>query len=394
MKRTFPVELILIKLGVSMKKKFMILFFLIQICTYPIKMTAQSQVQIDLEILQDLSQLDLTAFINFGKGNFDAVSIPLVLQITMEYPENDEVALSGNVFWNSPDGNKNGQIISFESHPFSGVKVVSNQEFNKKIIFLAPHTNQTLMDENVKRGKPSGKYTINLSLRDINNGEVVTTSKVIEITNPTQTFFIQSPVMLSQNDVGGVTAIWDAVEGAKYYKILANVRRSKNQSLEEALNSSNPLINNKNVGLVTSKNLVEILDRQWLPGQEVVLRVAALVPSTNGEKEIYSSNIIDFYLTSNNTEEGQELTKNFGDLMNNVLDDLRENFNEDDESMNFQNVNGAQLLKMIESGQLTFSNIVITDETGRVVTYDELNNLLKYLRTNPGALINFSYQSN
>jgi len=81
-------------------------------------------------------------------------------------------------------------------------------------------------------------------------------------------------------------------------------------------------------------------------------------------------------------------------LMNNVLDDLRENFNEDDESMNFQNVNGAQLLKMIESGQLTFSNIVITDETGRVVTYDELNNLLKYLRTNPGALINFSYQSN
>jgi len=61
-------------------------------------MTAQSQVQIDLEILQDLSQLDLTAFINFGKGNFDAVSIPLVLQITMEYPENDEVALSGNVF--------------------------------------------------------------------------------------------------------------------------------------------------------------------------------------------------------------------------------------------------------------------------------------------------------
>jgi hypothetical protein len=377
-----------------MKKKFIFLFFLIEVCFYSIKTEAQSQVQIDLEILQDISQLDLTAFINFGKGNFDAVSIPLVLQITMDYPSNDEVVLSGNVFWNSPDGNKNGQIIGFESHPFKDVKVVTNQEFNKKIIFLAPQINNDLMDENVKRGKPSGKYTVNLSLRDVNNGEVATTSEVIEITNPTQTFFIQSPQMLSQNDIGGVTAIWDAVEGAKYYKVLANVRSSKKQSLEEALNSANPLIDNKNVGLVTSVNLAEILNRQWLPGQEVVLRVAAVVPATNGEKEINSANIVDFYLTSSNSDEEQQLTHNFGDLMNNVINDLRENFDQNDENMNLQNVTGTQLLNMIESGQLNFSNIVITDEEGRIVTYDELNNLLNYLRANPGALINFSYQSN
>lgn len=377
-----------------MKKIKLLIIFLIQFFLYNFEIKAQNQVQIELEILQDISQMDLTVFLNFGKGNFDALNIPLVLQITMDYPEDDEMILSGNVQWNSPDGKKNGQLIAFSSHPFKGIKILTNKEFNQKIIFQAPDLNDDLIEENTKRGKPSGKYTINLTLLDTKTNQTASTTKIIEITNPTQTFYIQSPSPLSSNDIGSVIAMWDAVIGAKYYKILANVRSSKKISLEEALNSANPLINNKNVGLNTSVNLADLLDRQWLPGQEIVFRVAAVIPSTSGDTEINSANIVNFFITSSDSYEGETISKNFSDVLNNVINDLKGNFDEEDENLNMQNVTGKQLLDMIEKGQLNFSNLIITDESGRIITYDELNNLLNYLRSNPNALISLNYQSN
>jgi len=376
-----------------MKLRSMKIFVLFLLLGSPIVNTAQN-VNIQLEILQDLAQLDLTAFINFGKGNFDALSIPVILQINMDYPSADQVVLSGKVSWKSPDGKYQGELLSFSSHPFSNIKRVNNQEFNKVIKFLSPKINSRLMDENTKRGKPSGTYTIFLTLSDLANGESANTNETIEIKNPSQTFYIQSPIAGSQNDIAGVQAIWDIVEGAKEYKVLANIRKNKIQSLEEALNSGNPIINNKSVGQLTNVNLLSLLDRQWLPGQEIVFRVAAIIPTASGESELNSTNIINFYIISPNSDEDKNLLKNFDNLFNEIVGDLNSNQNLEDENLNQNLILAKRLLEMIESGQLDFNNAQITDENGNVFSVNELNLILDYLRRNPNALLNINYQSN
>lgn len=363
---------------------------LILLLIFPLNSQAQS-VNINLEILRDLAQLDLTAFINFGKGNFDALSVPVILQISMDYPAGHQMILSGKVNWKSPDGKLVGELISFSSHQFTGVKLVNNQEFNKKIIFNSPVVNDNLIEENTKRGKPSGTYTINLLLTDQNTGETASAVETIEITNPTQTFYIQSPAPLSQNDIGGVIASWDFVDGAKEYRVLVNVRKNKNQSLEEALNFGTPLINNKSVGLQTSVNLGNLLDRQWLPGQEIVLRVAAVVPSPSGDQEINSTNIVNFFIASQNSEENEAMNKNFDEVFNNFVQD-NNNYGED---KNNQDVQSAQrILEMIQSGEIDFSTAQITDENGNIFSFNDLNLIIDYLRRNPNALLNISFQSN
>lgn len=376
-----------------MKLRSMKIFVLFLLLGSPIVNTAQN-VNIQLEILQDLAQLDLTAFINFGKGNFDALSIPVILQINMDYPSADQVVLSGKVSWKSPDGKYQGELLSFSSHPFSNIKRVNNQEFNKVIKFLSPKINSRLMDENTKRGKPSGTYTIFLTLSDLANGESANSQETIEIKNPSQTFYIQSPIAGSQNDIAGVQAIWDVVEGAKEYKVLANIRKNKNQSFEEALNSGNPIINNKSVGQLTNVNLLSLLDRQWLPGQEIVFRVAAIIPTASGESELNSTNIINFYIISPNSDEDKNLLKNFDNLFNEIVGDLNSNQNLEDENLNQNLILAKRLLEMIESGQLDFNNAQITDENGNVFSVNELNLILDYLRRNPNALLNINYQSN
>jgi len=376
-----------------MKLRSMKIFVLFLLLGSPIVNTAQN-VNIQLEILQDLAQLDLTAFINFGKGNFDALSIPVILQINMDYPSADQVVLSGKVSWKSPDGKYQGELLSFSSHPFSNIKRVNNQEFNKVIKFLSPKINSRLMDENTKRGKPSGTYTIFLTLSDLANGESANSQETIEIKNPSQTFYIQSPMAGSQNDIAGVQAIWDVVEGAKEYKVLANIRKNKNQSFEEALNSGNPIINNKSVGQLTNVNLLSLLDRQWLPGQEIVFRVAAIIPTASGESELNSTNIINFYIISPNSDEDKNLLKNFDNLFNEIVGDLNSNQNLEDENLNQNLILAKRLLEMIESGQLDFNNAQITDENGNVFSVNELNLILDYLRRNPNALLNINYQSN
>lgn len=376
-----------------MKLRSMKIFVLFLLLGSPIVNTAQN-VNIQLEILQDLAQLDLTAFINFGKGNFDALSIPVILQINMDYPSADQVVLSGKVSWKSPDGKYQGELLSFSSHPFSNIKRVNNQEFNKVIKFLSPKINSRLMDENTKRGKPSGTYTIFLTLSDLANGESANSQETIEIKNPSQTFYIQSPIAGSQNDIAGVQAIWDIVEGAKEYKVLANIRKNKNQSFEEALNSGNPIINNKSVGQLTNVNLLSLLDRQWLPGQEIVFRVAAIIPTASGESELNSTNIINFYIISPNSDEDKNLLKNFDNLFNEIVGDLNSNQNLEDENLNQNLILAKRLLEMIESGQLDFNNAQITDENGNVFSVNELNLILDYLRRNPNALLNINYQSN
>ena len=62
----------------------------------------------------------------------------------------------------------------------------------------------------------------------------------------------------------------------------SNYKKSKycpdgSSSAEAALKSANPLIDNREVGDVTSVDLRTILDRQWLGGQKVVFSVTAII---------------------------------------------------------------------------------------------------------------------
>ena len=61
-------------------------------------------------------------------------------------------------------------------------------------------------------------------------------------------------------------------------KFLASIVPDGSSSAEAALKGSNPLIDNREVGDVTSIDLRSILNREWLGGQKVVFSVTAIIP--------------------------------------------------------------------------------------------------------------------
>jgi hypothetical protein len=126
--------------------------------------------------------------------------------------------------------------------------------------------------------------------------QLAQTSKDVTFANPSQTLSIITPEANSIQSVGSVIARWSSLNGVQKYKIKLNLRTSPSQSLEEALQSGTPLINNKEVaGTVTNADLRSLLEREWLPGQELVLQVAAVVGGLGGGNDL-KSEIINFQI--------------------------------------------------------------------------------------------------
>jgi len=202
-----------------------------------------------------------------------------------------------------------------------------------------------------------------------NDNQLATDTEYYEFSNPAQTLSLNSPLPGATENIGGVLAQWTELEGVQYYQVLANVRSENTQSLEEALTSGDPLINNVQVGLVTSIDLRTILTREWLPGQEIVIQVSAL-PVGGSNADIIRSNIVNFFLDDPSNPFKNQASNNFRQMLQTITDGL-----------------GSDLLNRLLSGDVLISEISWED-TGLPMTQEEIQALLDYLRQHPENLIN------
>ncbi len=316
---------------------------------------------VDLRV-QNVAEMDFAPFL--FSNNLSGSPRIFAVQIS---PEEGNVKVRGELFWKKDQNSAFEWVITFRTKVFQA-QTFFNTDLGTKIKIGRNQTDSDLIDLNRERGKPTGEYRLDIYLLDENNNELGFDSESYIFENPAQTLSIISPQKNSIENIGGVTAQWDALSGIQYYEVLANVREDANQSLEDALESGEPVINNANVGMMTSVDLRTLLTREWLPGQEIVFRVSAL-PLGGNPNDMIESNIVNFHLDDPSNPTTEMANENIQQLLQSLPDDL-----------------GSELLDRLLSGDVKISEIV-SEETGLPLSPEEIQDLLNYLRQNPDNLI-------
>lgn len=274
-----------------------------------LSLTLKAQNSIRLTVLPGLNTIDFAAF-TFSNNLSGA---PRIFQVDiMTSPPGRKIIVGGSVSWKKDDRSGFVPIVSnFFTLPFSiigGSRTFFNDEIGNIDIKLDQvDANKDIAEEIIKTGKPTGTYKIELYLLDELKNRLSSDDETISFLNPAPTIFILAPQENSSFDVGNVQALWTPVQGAEYYTVRANALQNPSQSPEEALNSGNPLINDKNVGKIESINLSTILDRQWIGGQQIALAVTAFVTGPGGGTSLRSTPVT-FRLTESG--KGSETTIN------------------------------------------------------------------------------------
>lgn len=346
-----------------MKKVFILFSFLILAIT--INTTKAQDITVDLVVFEPLPVIDFAAFAvanNLGGA-------PRIIQISI-LPQGQMVTVEGSIDWKRPESGQYENLFSFESYPFSSRTIFNDDIGNTDIKIKSSSSNKSAADDNIKKGKPTGSYRLSIVVRDA-NGRTVSDQAELNFLNPAQTLTIRTPESGSSQNIGGVLAEWDDVQGVTNFSIRANTRTNINQSLEEALKSGNPIINDKNVGAVTSVNLRDLLDREWLPGQEIVFQVTANISGPGGGTKLYS-NIVNFSFDMGGTG-NQELS----DGLINLFEGLGEE--------------ASEILSLLQNGEINLEDVTITFGDGQVMSLPEFQNLMIYLESNPDAIISVKY---
>jgi len=316
---------------------------------------------IDLQV-GSYSEISFAAFI-FAN---DLSGAPRIFSVTIS-PESGNIKVRGEVYWKKDTESGYEWLLSFRTKTFQAQSFF-NTDLGNTIQLGRGSNDSDLLDENRKRGKPTGSYRIDIYLLNESGSELAFDSETMEFSNPAQTLAILSPQQGSIQNIGGVTAEWTDLTGIEYYQIKANVRTGGNQSLEDALESGDPLIDDAQVGLSTSIDLRTLLSREWLPGQEIVLQVSAL-PTGGSTSDMIQSDIISFYLEDPANPLSNKVSQGFENLL-----------------QSFQNSLGDELLEKLLSGENSITEIE-WDDTGLQLTPEEIQQLLEYLRNNPDNLI-------
>lgn len=339
-----------------MKKIIALLFLSAQLFI----VSAQSY-SIDLQV----ASYSETEFASFIFAN-DLSGAPRIFGITIT-PESGNVKVRGEVFWQKDTEAGYEWLLTFRTKVFSA-GTFFNTDLGNSIQLGSGSTDDDLIQENRKRGKPTGKYRIDVYLLNENGTELSRDTEFLEFSNPAQTLTILSPQQGSTQNIGGVTAEWTDLTGIEYFQVRANDRTEAGQSYEDALESGDPLIDDAQVGLSTSVDLRTLLSREWLPGQEIVLQVSAL-PTGGSPADMIRSDILSFYLEDPANPLSNTVSNDFQDLLQSFQDGL-----------------GSDLLDQLLNGNVTITEIEWGD-TGLKLTPDEIQQLLDYLRQNPNNLI-------
>lgn len=348
-----------------MKKVFFL--FSVLILALSINAIKAQDVSVDLVVFEPLPVIDFAAF---AVAN-NLSGAPRIIQISIS-PQGQTVIVTGQIDWKRPDSGQYELLFSFETYPFTSRTIFNDDIGNTDIKIKSTESNKQATDDNLKKGKPTGSYRLSISVHDADGRFLDSDTEELNFLNPAQTLSIRTPEAGSSQDIGGVLAEWDDVQGVSDYSIRANVRSNINQSFEEALKSGNPIINDKNVGNVTSVNLRELLDREWLPGQEVVFQVTANISGPGGGTKLYS-NIVNFTFDLGGSSGNQELNDGLTNLFQSLGDE------------------GTQILSLLQNGEINLEDVTITFGDGQVMTLPEFQNLMIYLESNPDAVISVKY---
>lgn len=246
---------------------------------------------IDLQIFP-ITEIDLGSLL--VDNNIQGARPYFSVQIT---PAGLNVFVQGEIFWDKKEGRGFQSMFQFQTLPFVSRNFMSNELGTSDLrIEGRPGVNSALTRDLLEKGKPTGSFRFVLKLFSSTGTYLNQSTQELTFVNPSQTLSIISPDANSTQPVGSVMARWTGINGVRKYKIKLNIRTSPTQSLEEALQSGTPLINNKEVsGEVNNVNLREYLDREWLPGQELVLQIAAVAEGVGGGTE-FKSEIVNFLI--------------------------------------------------------------------------------------------------
>lgn len=320
--------------------------------------------------------LRLNLFEPFTASEFAALGMSRELGVSPRVfsvdiiPEGILVWAEVKVDWQAPGGNGFGELYSFSTEKFLS-RTVYNDELGYAIDIDDYKTDEDLIEKNLLKGKPTGNYIIAINLYNDKNKLLASVVKDVEFRNPAQTLSLQLPLPESIQDPGNVTAAWDILTGVDNYVIKANVRENSDQSLEDALNSGTPLIDNKALGDVTSINIRDYLEREWLPGEEIVFQVYAEIDGPGSGTQLYSE-IVNFYLEGENTGGIEQ----FGDDFNKIETTLPTNIEKD-------------ILNSFLNGEL--GKIVNVTIDGKFLSRAELQKLLDSLKLNPDKVVKISF---
>lgn len=342
------------------------LFFCFSIITSNI--IAQS---IKINVMGDPNNMPPIDFGNFAfTNNLQGAQRIFYIELT---PQNEDVIIEGKFYWKDFSSPNNQEIFAFKTNTFKSKNFYNSDIGLGDIQIDEVSTNSSTLDELIKKGKPTGELNIMLNANFINLNQSTSDNITLKFLNPSQTITILNPIANNSYDVNNVIAQWTLVTGAIDYKIKANVRKNSTQSLEEALNLGSPIINNKSVGNVSSINLRTILDREWNEGDEIVLQVIAVIPSTTGNAELFSP-IINFYLNKTNSTDPN--------LLNIIISQF----------LTLNNFGlSSEIISKILNGEIQI--IDIEDEVGNKISSQQLQQLLNYLSSHPQDVINVNFLS-
>ncbi len=329
------------------------------------------EVSIDLVVFEPLPEIEFAAFaaVNNLSGQ------PRVFQVILN-PEGQTISIRASVDWKKVGESDFQSFFSFETEQFSARSFYNDELGTSEIRIKDSDSNSDLTEESLEKGKPTGAYRMSIFVLDENGNVLDSDTEQVEFLNPTQTLSIRTPQPNSEQDIGGVLAEWDDINGVTNYFINANVRENRSQSLEEALNTGVPLIDNKDVGLVTTVNLRTLLDREWLAGQEIVFQVGAFIGGPSGGTTIFSE-LVNFYFPI--------VVQVQGGGIDDTLKDVIQNYDDD---------KAAQLLAKIQSGDISLEDVTVEVFDGSSWTYlnvAELQALLQYFQSNPEAVISIKF---
>lgn len=329
------------------------LFFLLFI------ISASPQNSINLTVFPSLTNTDFSSLIpsNELQNNVRIFCVEI-------NPQGIPVVVKGVFEWRKAGTNSFLELGNFTTDSFTSRNFCNEELGSANLSIRNFNSNRDLLDENLRIGVPSGTYRINLMLYDA-TGEILLAqdSEELSFLNPSQTIQILNPRSGLTYDVGNVIIEWTSVSGVDNYSITANTRTNPNQSLEEALNSGTPLVNNRNVGLTNSANLRELLQRELEPGSEIVVQVVANVSGPFGGNRLFSQ-IVNFNVISPDSPALQVLNMRLRNILS-----------------RFPN---SSLHSLLENNQINLAEITIRRDDGTIMSLEEF---LDFLESNPENIL-------
>lgn len=347
-----------------MRKIFMLSVIAVLLVFSQNRLSAQAQIQ--LQILQDLSTLDFAAFDFTSSSNVSQRIIQVIIN-----PPGIEVIVEGKIEWKKDERSGFQELFRFRTKKFIS-RSFSNDEINNSEIEIDNTSfNSSLTSEIIKFGKPSGVLSIELRLLDA-RGNSISNNAVDQISflNPTAPSIIL-PVEGSSYDIGSIIVQWTASIGVTSYKIKANYAPDNAANPEQALNSGNPLIDDRDVGTVTSVRLNDILNRELLADTNIVIVVKAFVQGPGGG-DVLSSPLVTFKTNSTGTETtvvkigNPDLVRLANLLPGQISKEFRD--------------------KLI-NGDIMPEQIQFSDENGNSLSFSDFVSILNFLEQNNDAII-------